>query len=129
MEIAAAVSDNPVAMSTDLAPLLDRIRLLAEEPLDSPERLLERMEHTLTDGYALALALEGESIRIEKEIDATVLRIKAGEASSGLDALGERLASNERELRALRAHLASLRIRAEGVRAASLAPRSEAAVG
>jgi hypothetical protein len=124
MEIGAARSDNRVAVSADLAPLLDRIRLLAEEPLDAPaERLLDRMEHTLTDGYALALALEGQSLRIEKEIAVTLARVKDGGASTGLEALADRLAATERDLRSLRAHLASLRIRTETVRATAFTAR------
>src|SRR5918999_667461 len=56
-------------MPNDLAPLFDRIRTLADEPAEGdPERLLVEMEHTLTDGYAHALALETESIRLERAI-------------------------------------------------------------
>jgi hypothetical protein len=126
MEMGRPPPDNPRTVQSDLAPLLDRIRLLVDEQAKgAPEHLLERMEHTLTDGYAHALALEGESIRIERQIGQAVTRITEGDEPSGLDHLAERLASTERELSALRTHLDSLRDRTEDVRgaAAAVAPR------
>jgi hypothetical protein len=76
------------------------------------------MEHTLTDGYAHALALEGESLRIEREIDAAVARIKQGDEPARIDHLAQRLAATERQLRSLRLQLDSLRLRTEDVRGA-----------
>ena len=106
-----------VAMN-DLPLLLDRIRALVDEQAESdPELLLERIEHTLTDGYAHALALEGESMRIEREIGATVARVGDGLDPDGLTALTERLAATEGELRRLRQLLGMLSRRADGVRA------------
>jgi hypothetical protein len=123
MELLLPPADNRCALPNDLAPLLDRIRLLADRlPDGSPDRLLEELEHTLTDGYALALSLEGESMRIEKEIGATLAAANGtAEETERLDALTTRLAATNREVGALRAHLASLRIRTESVRAAALA--------
>jgi hypothetical protein len=80
------------------------------------------MEHTLTDGYALALALEGEGIRLEKEIGAAAGASGAVDGKR-LQGLAERRAATEQELRSLRAHLAALRLRTETVRAAALASR------
>jgi hypothetical protein len=80
------------------------------------------MEHTLTDGYALALALEGERIRIEKEIGAAAAASDAADIAQ-LGSLAERLAATDRELQSLRADLAVLRERTEVVRAAALASR------
>ena len=78
----------------DLPNLLDRIQALVDGRDDAaPERLLERMEHTLTDGYARALALEAEHLRIAREIGAAA----AGARRSALErlaALAERLAGD-----------------------------------
>src|SRR5919199_700597 len=49
--------------------LLHDIRSLMHGPLEGePEALRERLERTLTDGYAHALALEGEGLQLEKEL-------------------------------------------------------------
>jgi hypothetical protein len=103
-------------MTDDLAPLLVRIRDLAERCDDASEPLLETMEHTLTDGYAHALALEGETIRIEREIDRLVARAPDGAQTGRLSALSDRLARTETELTRLRGLLAVLRLRQERVR-------------
>jgi vacuolar-type H+-ATPase subunit I/STV1 len=104
-------------MGTDLAPLVDRIRTLAHEPSGAASaRLLERMENTLTDGYAHALAIEGESLRIERAIGAAVADRAEGAETESLPALAERLAETQRELRRLRDELAALRRRTEIVR-------------
>ncbi len=104
-------------MGSDLAPLVDRIRLLVHEPTSDPsERLLQRMEHTLTDGYAHALALEAESMRIEREIDAAVTQLRNGARADKLGPLSDRLAATQRDLRRLRELLTMLRRHAEAVR-------------
>ena len=97
---------------SDLPSLLVRIQSLADGLADDPpERLLELVEHTLTDGYAQALALEGERLRLQRELQTD---------GSEADDLRRRLAVNEEELRDLRARLADLRLRAQSVRAASV---------
>ena len=104
-------------MPNDLAPLLDRIRTLAHEPANgNPERLLQTMEHTLTDGYAHALTLEAESIRVEREIGDAVAALGTDAPPTRLSELAGRLDSIERDLRALRRLLEGLKLRAEGVR-------------
>ena len=111
-------------MANDLPRLVDRIHELLDAQADGAAApLLATMEHTLTDGYARALALEGETIRIEREIGGIVAKIKDGERTRDLPALAERLASTERELARLRELLALLRRRAEGVRGADGAAR------
>ena len=96
---------------SDLPSLLLRIQSLADGHADDPpERLLEQVEHTLTDGYAQALVLEGERLRLQRELQSD---------GSEADDLRKRLAVNEEELRDLRAHLAGLRLRAQSMRAAS----------
>jgi hypothetical protein len=67
---------NFLSMSDDLCQLIERLRSLVEDPGDEPGAV----EHTLTDGYARALALEAERRRAEARV-----RELAGEA----EALGE----------------------------------------
>jgi hypothetical protein len=85
-------------MTDDLPLLIDRLRFLIDDPGDE----LGAVEHTLTDGYAHALALEAERRRAEARV-----RELAGDA----DALAEqrilkvRLEQIDRELAELRALL------------------------
>ncbi|MGH3112006.1 MAG: hypothetical protein ACRDOP_00895 [Gaiellaceae bacterium] len=51
----------------DLTILCDRIRLLVERRPTAPA---DDVEHTLTDGYARALALEGEQLRARERVHA-----------------------------------------------------------
>jgi hypothetical protein len=51
----------------DLAILCDRIRQLVERRPTAPA---DDVEHTLTDGYARALALEGEQLRARERMHA-----------------------------------------------------------
>jgi hypothetical protein len=82
--------------------------------------VLERIEETLTVGYARALALEAEHWRLERrlgEVAATV-----GEGGAGADelsALARRMADADGDLVRLRAALASLRDRASALRSAA----------
>lgn len=114
METRVRASDNAAAME-DLPNLLDRIQVLVDgrDP-SAPERLLERMEHTLTDGYARALALEGEHLRIAREIGAAAADASRN-AFDRLGSLTDRLAATEGELEGLRARLAPLRERTEAL--------------
>jgi hypothetical protein len=79
-------------------PLLDEIAALlaAAESRDDPVRL----ERTLTDGYARALSLEAERLRLERQIRAPTDAARRRE-----------LASLERQLDALRDQLDLLRRR------------------
>jgi hypothetical protein len=106
-------------MPNDIAPLLVTIRRLVDAPEGAGGPLLAKLEHTLTDGYAHALALEAESLRIGRDIDDAVARLGEGEHPENLSALADRLASTERELTDLRALLARLRGRADAVRRAA----------
>jgi hypothetical protein len=88
-------------MSDDLCQLIERLRRLIEHPGDEPRAV----EHTLTDGYALALALEAERRRAEARV-----RELAGDAET----LGEqrilkvRLEQIESDLAVLRGLLDAL---------------------
>jgi hypothetical protein len=100
--------------------IYDEIRSLLDAPPtgdDAPT--LDDIEHTLTSGYASALALEAERLRLERQIAA--LAAKLGQGSSGehseLTELGQRLTAADGDLSQLRGLLTSLRSRANEVRA------------
>ena len=92
--------------------VLERIDAL----LGSAPHVLE-LERTLTDGYATALALEGERIRIERKIEGVTAAIDVDpEGAKELSALAERRASLDRDLSHLRARLELLKQRAREMR-------------
>jgi hypothetical protein len=104
-------------MANDLPLLLDRIRELVDESADAPPQpLLARMEHTLTDGYAHALALEAETLRIQKRIAELAGKVESREHAGELRGLVDRLEDSKTRLAGLRASLDTLRRRAERVR-------------
>ena len=92
-------------MTDDTLSLFDEIRQLLAAPRSgagAPGR--ERLEHTLTTGYARALALEAEQRRIERTLESA----PPAERSR----LAERLAAVGAELSSLRGLLQPLRARA-----------------
>ncbi len=100
----------------------DEIRILLEAPSGGEGApTLDHVEHTLTDGYARALALDAERMRIERRIAeaAAELGERSVGSSSELVKLGQRLAALDRELMRLRSLLGSLRDRADRLRAAA----------
>jgi hypothetical protein len=98
----------------------DEIRSL----LDAPQRgadapTLDDIEHTLTAGYAKALALEAERRRLERRISEVASELGeegADESHSELAKLGQRLSAADGDLTRLRRLLSSLRERAAVVR-------------
>jgi hypothetical protein len=98
----------------------DQIAELLQLPASGADApTLGRLEDTLTEGYARALALEGERLRLERRLG-EVAR-DAGEGEGGglaeeLASLSERLTVADRELARLRALLRSLQERARAVR-------------
>ncbi|MGH3035672.1 MAG: hypothetical protein ACRDMU_00695 [Gaiellaceae bacterium] len=86
----------------DLTILCDRIRLLVER---RPAVPADDVEHTLTDGYARALALEGERRRARERVHTL-----AGSADhvEELRALKGRLESLDRQVAELRGLLGAL---------------------
>jgi ABC-type phosphate transport system auxiliary subunit len=101
--------------------LYDEIRQLLSAPNHGAEApRLERLEETLTSGYARALALEAERWRIERRIGeiAATLDDDSAEGTAELTELSARLSEADGELSRLRGLLASLRTRASDLRLA-----------
>ena len=102
--------------------ILDEIRTLLDSAPDGENApTLDAIEHTLTAGYARALALEAERWRLERRIAevASKLADDSSELSHAeLVQLGERLSAADGDLSRLRGLLSSLRTRADEVRTA-----------
>jgi hypothetical protein len=82
-------------------------------------RDLDKIERTLTDGYAHALSLEAEKWRIERRIQEVAHDLDGGDTTtkaSELTSLAKRLDGNAGDLSKLRSLLADLRRHAETVR-------------
>jgi hypothetical protein len=99
----------------------DEIRQILDAPptgADAPS--LDDIEHTLTAGYARALALEAERWRLERQIAEVAAHLndkRTGGNASELATLGEKLSDADGNLSQLRGLLSSLRSRADEVRA------------
>jgi ABC-type transporter Mla subunit MlaD len=103
--------------------LLSRIDALLDAPGDDAHESLEHIERTLTDGYAQALRLETQSIRIERRIgEVAAADGDAQRKADELAVLSRQLAATGDDLERLRATLEPLRIRARALRAASTQP-------
>jgi hypothetical protein len=76
------------------------------------------VERTLTDGYAAALALEGERMRVERQMDGVTASLEVGdpEGARTLSALAERRARLDRDLTHLRDRLGALKARRHELR-------------
>jgi hypothetical protein len=106
-------------MRDELPHLLDRIRrLLDRRGADAEGVLLMEMEHTLTDGYAWALALDGERRRIERKLGQLARDLEHPDQAGELRSLAARLSGAEGELESLRDLLVELRKLTEAARAA-----------
>jgi ABC-type phosphate transport system auxiliary subunit len=101
----------------------DDIRSLLEAPPSGENApSLDHIEHTLTDGYARALALEAERWRIERRIADVATRLGdevTDEDAAELARLGHSLSTTDGDLNRLRTLLVALRTRADEVRAAA----------
>jgi hypothetical protein len=107
-------------MTNEIARLHEDIRALLDEPVAAEtSRYRARLEHTLTDGYARALALEAESRRLERRVAELAGGLNGSSPAPAAEELGEaarRLNDVDAELARLRAVLAQLRARASEVR-------------
>jgi hypothetical protein len=101
--------------------IYDEIRsMLAAPPSGADAPSLHEIEETLTAGYANALALEAERLRLERRIAAAAaaLNTKSENPSTAeLATLAQQLTVADGDLAQLRALLSSLRVRANAVRA------------
>jgi|SRR5918911_491446 hypothetical protein len=102
-------------MPHELASITGRLEALlaALERGDDPGRA--RLEHTLTDGYACALALDAECARLERSIGELAAELDGDsteQQAHELSRTARRLGNSKRELVALRRLLASLRTEA-----------------
>ena len=99
----------------------DDIRtLLDAPPTGAGAPSLDHIEHTLTSGYARALALEAERRRIERRLADVAARLgdeTTDEDAAELSRLAQSLSLADDDLSRLRALLVSLRTRANEVRA------------
>jgi hypothetical protein len=96
--------------------------LLQEAPGSEQGAFLERLEHTLTDGYARALVLEAERVRLERRMDELTDGLRDDPADAPTDELAtvaRRLSDADEELTNLRGVLAKLRSRGRTLRAVS----------
>jgi hypothetical protein len=87
----------------DLTMLCDRIRLLVDR---RPTAQPDDVEHTLTDGYARALALEGERLRAQERMHALAGSAEHVDELRALKGRLERLDEQVAELRGLLGALA-----------------------
>jgi hypothetical protein len=102
--------------------IYEEIRTLLDAPRigdDAPS--IDAVEHTLTAGYARALALEAERWRLERRIAevASKLAEATEQEHSELVNLGRRLSTADGDLTQLRELLASLRARADEIRSSN----------
>jgi hypothetical protein len=72
---------------------------------------LASLEATLTDGYAQALSLEGERLRLERRLRALVRTPgpRSGDRSRAIAELTERVGDADRTVQELRSRLTTLR--------------------
>jgi hypothetical protein len=117
-----AFPDTWSSRSGSQAMIHDEIRHLLDAPTTGAGApTLATIEHTLTAGYAEALALEAERWRIERRIAEVAAELGDGAAARAdeLAGLGRRMSATDSELAGLRALLDALRDRAAAVRSAA----------
>ena len=109
-------------MTQETTSLYEDIHALLEEAPGAEEgAFLARLEHTLTDGYARALVLEAERVRLERRMDELPDGLREDPADAPPDELAtvaRRLSDADTELSSLRGTLARLRARARAIRSA-----------
>lgn len=98
--------------------LENEIRALLDAPADGEDApRVDRLEHALTSGYARALELEAERLRLERRI--SEVAAKAPDAATELVELAERRSVADSQHRSLRALLERLRERMVAARVAA----------
>src|SRR5919204_5635084 len=108
-------------MPHEASPLYEDIHALPQEtPGAENGAFRARLEHTLTDGYARALVLEAERVRLERRMDELTDGLRDDPADAPTDELAtiaRRLSDADTELSSLRGTLARLHARARTIRA------------
>ncbi len=103
--------------------LLEQIdELLASPSFPEEPDVLAHIERTLTDGYAHALSLEAERLRLERRMSELAGELHEGNQELKARELGQvsrRLSRNSADLDHLRGTLSQLRERATAVRASA----------
>lgn len=109
---ARRIIDRGVVNAADETTVLEEIRELLSAPADGAGApTLALLEDTLTEGYAQALALEAERLRLERRLGEVAREAGGGDPSrltAELTSLASRLTSADGELAKLRALLGSL---------------------
>ena len=106
-------------MTEEISTLTHRIHALLDEPADRErQEFLALLEHTLTDGYARALALEAERNRLQSRVGEIAAALGDSQRTDELAELARRLSATDGALQALRDLLVELRTRARELRAA-----------
>ena len=107
-------------MTNEINRLYEEIRALLDDPVEAEgPRYRARLEHTLTDGYARALALEAELRRLERRVAELAGGMNGSSPALAAAELGEaarRQSEVDAELTRLRSVLTELRARASEVR-------------
>jgi hypothetical protein len=107
-------------MGRDLPALLERIRSqLNVRGADPAKPLLTEMEHTLTDGYARALELEAERLRLERKIGELAHHLEGPDEAEELRGLALQLRAADDDLTSLRDVLADLQQHVDAARTAA----------
>ena len=101
-------------------PVLEQItELLSLPETGAGAPTLARVENTLTEGYAEALALEAERLRLERRLGSLAREANGGDASTVAErmvTISERFTDADGELNRLRALLSRLNERARSLR-------------
>ena len=100
----------PVAI--DFGSLCHELGALIDAPPATDDAARAQVERTLTDGYAQAMSLEAERLRLERQIGEVAAQVRVeerGAKTEELQDLSQRLARASGDLEHLRALLARLR--------------------
>jgi hypothetical protein len=101
------------SLSIHLPTVLTEIRSLLDQPAERARPARALVEKTLTDGYAHALALEGDRLRVERRLREIVDTFERDETTDAeVATLASSVAVLDRELADLRGLLAELRAHA-----------------
>jgi hypothetical protein len=113
---------QPARAPNDMAIIYDEIRTLIDAPVGTDAPTLAAIEDTLTAGYARALELEAERMRLERRLSEIAVQLHSASpdgANEEIVEVGERLTATDGDLTRLRTLLGRLRDRARGLRAGS----------